>query len=63
MNTVYSTTAASNLIGVSAWTLRDWDRRGVLRASLRCDVGRLYTPDDIERGRAIKAARGRRNGA
>jgi DNA-binding transcriptional MerR regulator len=50
---IYAIGAAADAIGRSVDTLRDWDRRGLLRAARDTRGARMYTAKDIARGREL----------
>jgi DNA-binding transcriptional MerR regulator len=53
MEEINSIGRAGEQIGRSVETLRDWDRRGLLRARRDSNGRRYYTDEDIERGREL----------
>lgn len=53
MQQIYAIGAAADEIGRSVDTLRDWDRRGLLRASRDTRGARIYTAEDIKRGQDL----------
>ena len=56
----YRVSAAAREIGVSAQTLRDWHRDGLLMPDIADAGTRLYDDADIEEGRRIKRMRAAR---
>jgi|HubBroStandDraft_3_1064219.scaffolds.fasta_scaffold180460_2 DNA-binding transcriptional MerR regulator len=53
MQRIFAIGAAAKAIGRSIETVRDWDRRGLLPASRDTRGSRIYSLEDIERGRAL----------
>jgi DNA-binding transcriptional MerR regulator len=50
MEKIFAIGAAAEGMGRSVDTLREWDRRGLLRARRDSSGRRIYTAEDIERG-------------
>ena len=55
MQHIWAIGGAAVSIGRSVETLRDWDRRGLLRAARDTRGSRIYTERDIARGRELAA--------
>ena len=52
MTNTYRTAEAARMLGVHPSTLRRWDKKGILRPSIRTPTGeRRYTDEDINAGR------------
>ena len=57
MTNTYRTAEAARMLGVHPSTLRRWDKKGILRPSIRTPTGeRRYTEADLEAGRKTPAA-------
>ena len=55
MTNTYRTAEAAKMLGVHPSTLRRWDKKGILRPSIRTLTGeRRYTDADLDAGRKNK---------